>query len=66
MACAVDMSSFAVLALIPESVHLQFNESTFQGRDGIILHFNANDPVPQSTWSVRKVEYFQHPLFSFI
>ncbi|XP_022135000.1 WD repeat-containing protein 75 [Momordica charantia] len=56
MACAVDMSSFAVLALIPESVHLQFNESTFQGRDGIILHFNANDPVPQSTWSVRKAQ----------
>lgn len=63
MACAVDMSSFAVLALIPESVHLQFNGSAFQGRDGVILHFNVNDPVPQSTWSVRKVWYFLHPFF---
>lgn len=56
LACAVDMSSFAVLALIPESVQLQFSDSTFQGRDGVILHFNANDPVPQSTWSVRKAQ----------
>lgn len=56
VACAVDTSSFAVLALIPESVRLQFNDSTFQGRDGVILHFNANDPVPQNTWSVRKAQ----------
>lgn len=62
LACAVDKSSFAVLALIPESVQLQFSDSTFQGRDGMILHFNANDPVPLSTWSVRKVYYFLHPL----
>uniref|UniRef100_A0A9I9DF46 WD repeat-containing protein 75 second beta-propeller domain-containing protein n=1 Tax=Cucumis melo TaxID=3656 RepID=A0A9I9DF46_CUCME len=56
LACAVDKSSFAVLALIPESVQLQFSDSTFQGRDGMILHFNANDPVPLSTWSVRKAQ----------
>lgn len=49
--CAKDSSSFAVLALLPKSS----NEPIFQGKDGLILLFNATDPVPLAMWSVRKV-----------
>uniref|UniRef100_A0A2N9I1K3 WD repeat-containing protein 75 second beta-propeller domain-containing protein n=1 Tax=Fagus sylvatica TaxID=28930 RepID=A0A2N9I1K3_FAGSY len=56
VACAVDLLSFAVLALLPESsICMESNESMSQGRDGVILLFNVMDPVPVSTWSVRKV-----------
>ena len=53
IASAEDISSFAVLALLPESS--KCNETSFKGRDGVILLFNAADPVPVSTWSVNKV-----------
>ncbi|XVF47687.1 hypothetical protein PTKIN_Ptkin03bG0130800 [Pterospermum kingtungense] len=52
VAFAVDLSSFAALALLPESS----NETTFEGRDGVILLFNAIDPVPTAIWSVRKAK----------
>lgn len=51
VASAVDSSSFAALALLPESS----NVTTFEGRDGVILLFDAIDPVPTAIWSVRKV-----------
>ena len=56
VACAVDLLSFAVLALLPESsMCTESNESMSQGRDGAILLFNVMDPVPVASWSVRKV-----------
>ncbi|KAJ6957972.1 WD repeat-containing protein 75-like [Populus alba x Populus x berolinensis] len=54
IASAEDISSFAVLALLPESS--KCNETSFKGRDGLILLFNAADPVPVSTWSVNKAK----------
>lgn len=54
VACAVDLSLFAVL-VIPKSSTVDSNETTFQGRNGVILLFNATDPVPVATWSARKV-----------
>ncbi|KAF3950512.1 hypothetical protein CMV_023745 [Castanea mollissima] len=57
VACAVDLLSFAVLALLPESsMCTEPNESMSQGRDGAILLFNVMDPVPVATWSVRKAK----------
>ncbi|GAY37175.1 hypothetical protein CUMW_027030 [Citrus unshiu] len=57
VACAVDMSSFAALALLPESSNCkEANGTTFQGRDGVILLFNAVDPVPVASWSARKAK----------
>jgi len=47
---AIDLSYFAVLALLPKS-----NECTFKG-DGIILLFKVTDPVPVASWSVTKVQ----------
>ncbi|KAK7388529.1 hypothetical protein VNO78_23347 [Psophocarpus tetragonolobus] len=47
---AIDLSYFAVLALLPE-----LNECTFKG-DGIILLFNVTDPVPVACWSVTKAK----------
>lgn len=62
VACTVDLSSFAVLALLPESsVCMESNDSTFQRRDGVILLFNVTDPVPVATWSVRKVWLVSNP-----
>ncbi|XVE71837.1 hypothetical protein DITRI_Ditri10aG0183600 [Diplodiscus trichospermus] len=52
LATAVDSSSFAALALLPESS----NEKTFEGRDGVILFYNAVDPVPTAIWSVSKAK----------
>ncbi|KAE8700133.1 formin BNI1-like [Hibiscus syriacus] len=52
VASAVDLSSFAALVLLPESS----NETTFKGRDGVILLYNATDPVPTAVWSVRKAK----------
>ncbi|XP_023900086.1 uncharacterized protein LOC112011971 [Quercus suber] len=57
VACAVDLLSFAVLALLPESsMCTESNELMSQGRDGAILLFNVMDPVPVATWSVRKAK----------
>ncbi|KAJ6742887.1 TRANSDUCIN FAMILY PROTEIN / WD-40 REPEAT FAMILY PROTEIN-RELATED [Salix viminalis] len=54
IASAADMSSFAALALLPESS--KCNEISLKGRDGVILLFNASDPVPIFTWSVNKAK----------
>ncbi|PON75897.1 WD repeat containing protein [Parasponia andersonii] len=56
LACAVDLSMFAVLLLLPKSTGMGSNEQKFQDRDGIILLFNVTDPVPVATWSVRKAK----------
>lgn len=45
-----DDSFFAVLGLSPKSS----NESTLHDVDGVILLFNVEDPVPITTWFVRK------------
>ncbi|RDX65834.1 WD repeat-containing protein 75, partial [Mucuna pruriens] len=50
VSCAIDLSYFAVLALIPES-----NECSFKG-DGIISLFNVTDPIPLASWSVTKAK----------
>ncbi|OMO51290.1 hypothetical protein COLO4_37741 [Corchorus olitorius] len=50
LASAADLSSFAALALLPESS----NETTFDERDGVILLYNATEPVPTAIWSARK------------
>ncbi|PRQ37349.1 putative transcription factor WD40-like family [Rosa chinensis] len=55
--CAKDSSSFAVLAHLPKSsTFMGSNEPIFQGKDGVILLFNATDPVPLAMWSVRKAK----------
>ena len=56
MACAVDLSMFAVLVLLPKPSTKDASDAhTFEERDGVILLFNVTDPVPVATWSVRKV-----------
>ncbi|XP_057417123.1 uncharacterized protein LOC130711489 [Lotus japonicus] len=50
VSCSMDLSFFAVLALLPKS-----NERTFRS-DGIILLFNATDPIPVASWSVAKAK----------
>ncbi|XP_034215526.1 uncharacterized protein LOC117627502 isoform X3 [Prunus dulcis] len=55
--CAPDSSSFAVLALLPKSsACMGSNEPSLIGKDGVILLFNATDPVPLAMWSVRKAK----------
>jgi len=49
VSCALDLSYFAIVALIPKS-----KECLFKG-DGIILVFSATDPIPVASWSVTKV-----------
>uniref|UniRef100_A0A5B7C8A1 Putative WD repeat-containing protein 75 isoform X2 n=1 Tax=Davidia involucrata TaxID=16924 RepID=A0A5B7C8A1_DAVIN len=57
VACSVDDSSFAILALPISSHHMESNETTLQGmEDGMILLFNVGDPVPVVTWFVRKAK----------
>lgn len=61
---AADLSSFAVLVFLPESSKRdESNETTFGGRDGAILIFNAADPVPIATWLVNKVKLVFSPSF---
>ncbi|CAJ2649782.1 unnamed protein product [Trifolium pratense] len=50
VSCALDLSYFAVIALLPKSI-----ERMFKG-DGIILVFNATDPTPMASWSVTKAK----------
>ncbi|KAL5065971.1 hypothetical protein RYX36_027708 [Vicia faba] len=50
VSCALDLSYFAILALLPKS-----NESLFKG-DGIILVFNATNPIPVASLSVTKAK----------
>ncbi|CAN4103824.1 unnamed protein product [Withania somnifera] len=55
--CAMDDSSFAILALLPKSVRsVMSNEATSPGMDGAILLFNVGDPVPVGSWFVRKAK----------
>ncbi|XP_062078686.1 uncharacterized protein LOC133783156 isoform X2 [Humulus lupulus] len=56
LACALDLSMFAVLVLLKSSTGLGSNETALQGRDGVILLFSVTDPVPVATWSVRKAK----------
>ncbi|XP_012075113.1 WD repeat-containing protein 75 isoform X2 [Jatropha curcas] len=57
VATETDLSSFAALVLLPKSSKYdKSNERTFRGRDGVILLFNAADPVPISTWLVNKAK----------
>ncbi|CAL0325563.1 unnamed protein product [Lupinus luteus] len=50
VSCALDLSYFAILALLPES-----SKHTFKG-DGLILLFSVTDPVPVASWSVTKAK----------
>ncbi|KAH1067887.1 hypothetical protein J1N35_032874 [Gossypium stocksii] len=52
VASDVDLSSFAALVLLPESS----KKTTFKGMDGVILLFNATDPVPTVIWAVKKAK----------
>ncbi|KAL9662756.1 hypothetical protein QQ045_027590 [Rhodiola kirilowii] len=45
--------SFAVLTVLNKTDETEGGES-LQGRDGVILLFNARDPIPVSAWSVMK------------
>lgn len=57
VACTWDLSSFAVLALLPESSNcIESKDPVFHGRDGVILLFNATDPIPVTIWFVTKAE----------
>ncbi|XP_077244588.1 transducin/WD40 repeat-like superfamily protein isoform X2 [Tasmannia lanceolata] len=49
--CTTDSLHFAVLGIIPKS-----DEITLQDRDGVILLFDAEDPIPVATWSVKKAK----------
>lgn len=53
--CAMDQ--FAVLTLLPKSSKRTSSdeEIALQDRDGVILLFNAEDPIPVATWFVTKV-----------
>eukprot|EP00268_Persea_americana_P020064 TRINITY_DN20334_c0_g1_i3.p1 TRINITY_DN20334_c0_g1~~TRINITY_DN20334_c0_g1_i3.p1 ORF type:complete len:812 (+),score=149.30 TRINITY_DN20334_c0_g1_i3:277-2712(+) len=52
--CAMDQ--FAVLTLLPKSSKRTSSdeEIALQDRDGVILLFNAEDPIPVATWFVNK------------
>ncbi|KAI3456714.1 hypothetical protein Pfo_013377 [Paulownia fortunei] len=56
IACSMDNSTFAVLALSRLSKHMESAEATLQGAEGVILLFNAENPVPLSTWFVSKAQ----------
>ncbi|XP_019442367.1 PREDICTED: WD repeat-containing protein 75-like [Lupinus angustifolius] len=50
VSCALDLSYFAILVLLPES-----NKHAIKG-DGIIVLFNITDPIPAAYWSVTKAK----------
>ncbi|KAF8391223.1 hypothetical protein HHK36_023525 [Tetracentron sinense] len=57
VACTIDSSSFAVLALVPKSSKgMESNDTTWQAQDGVILLFNVGNPVPLATWFVEKAK----------
>ncbi|KAJ9162883.1 hypothetical protein P3X46_022623 [Hevea brasiliensis] len=57
IASAADLSLFAALVFLPKSSKSsESNETIFRGRDGVILIFNAADPVPSATWLVNKAK----------
>ncbi|KAL5723660.1 hypothetical protein ACHQM5_007033 [Ranunculus cassubicifolius] len=49
LACNTNHSQFAVLALLEE-------KNQTQDKDGVILLFNVDDPIPIATWSVEKAK----------
>lgn len=52
----MDGSYFAVLTLLPRpSKHTELTETKIDGRDGAILLFNVGEPIPVTTWFVKKV-----------
>lgn len=55
----MDGSYFAILTLLPQSSkHTELTETKIDGRDGVILLFNVGEPIPVTTWFVKKV-FFQ-------
>ncbi|KAL0282436.1 UNVERIFIED_CONTAM: U3 small nucleolar RNA-associated protein 17 [Sesamum angustifolium] len=56
VACSVDKSTFAVLALIKPAKHMEPTEASLHGAEGVILLFNVENPVPLSTWFVSKAQ----------
>ncbi|GFQ03218.1 WD repeat-containing protein 75 [Phtheirospermum japonicum] len=56
IACSTDNSTFAVLGLWSPSEQMVSFETILQGTDGVILLFNAENPVPLSTWLVSKAQ----------
>ncbi|KAL3508279.1 hypothetical protein ACH5RR_027680 [Cinchona calisaya] len=55
VSCAMDGSSFAVLALLPSaSKSTELTEPSIQGVNGVILFFNAENAIPVSSWFVKK------------
>ncbi|GER33887.1 peptidyl-prolyl cis-trans isomerase-like 4 [Striga asiatica] len=56
IACSMDNSTFAVLVLLSSSKHTASAEVKSTGEDGMILLFNAENPVPLSTWFVSKAQ----------
>ncbi|CAA0815500.1 Transducin/WD40 repeat-like superfamily protein [Striga hermonthica] len=54
IACSMDNSTFAVLVLLSLSRHMASAEIKSTGEDGMILLFNAENPVPLLTWFVSK------------
>ncbi|OVA15479.1 WD40 repeat [Macleaya cordata] len=55
--CNMDGSCFAVLALNPKSSKQAASDNAaLQGRDGVILLFSVEDPVPLATWTVKKAK----------
>ena len=54
----MDVSYFAVLALLPQSSKCtELTETKRDGRDGVILLFKAGESIPVATWSVKKVNH---------
>ncbi|KAK4439610.1 U3 small nucleolar RNA-associated protein 17 [Sesamum alatum] len=56
VACSVDKSTFAVLALIKPSKHMESTEDSLHSAEGVIMLFNVENPVPLSTWFVSKAQ----------
>ncbi|CAI9755136.1 unnamed protein product [Fraxinus pennsylvanica] len=55
--CSLDGSTFAVLALLPETSEcVESTEATLQGVDGAILLFNVENPFPLATWFASKAQ----------
>ncbi|KAL6546997.1 hypothetical protein OROMI_022718 [Orobanche minor] len=55
--CSMENSTFAVLVRSRLSKGMESAEPTSQGADGVILLFNAENPVPLSSWFVSKCYY---------
>lgn len=57
VACSQKDSVLAVLAALPESYKAQErDETTLHDANGVILLFNAGDPVPIASWFVTKAK----------